>query len=136
MPALADINEVFIGRADSLRQLEAALTTALAGRTTAVLIEGAQGVGKTALIERFARSFPDLPALRAGGEEAERAVPCGVVHRVLHRLGAVAPFEAASAGVTLLEALVAGPRPMLIIDDVQWADPESLDAIVFALRRL
>ena len=51
---LADrLNQPFLGRDASLKQLENALAKALSGRRVTVHVSGVSGVGKTTLIERF-----------------------------------------------------------------------------------
>ena len=43
----------FVGREDSLSMLRAALDTARAGRSASVVVQGASGIGKSALVQRF-----------------------------------------------------------------------------------
>ena len=70
--------------------------------------------------------------LRASGEPAETRVALGVLDQLLRRAGEDGA-PAHRGGV--LEWL--GEQPVvLFVDDAQWADAPSLDALVFALRRL
>src|SRR4051812_17680481 len=82
--APASAERRLVGREGDLRRLRPALSAALAGATPAVLVEGPAGVGKTALLERLLDDAPALAVLRAGGEEAERAIPLGVAHQLLY----------------------------------------------------
>src|SRR4051794_41961477 len=75
---------VFVGRRQELSALESELAHAREGRPRVVLLEGAAGIGKTALIERFLASLGDVTVLRAGGGETERPLAfCGLAPLLL-----------------------------------------------------
>ncbi|MDA0184784.1 LuxR C-terminal-related transcriptional regulator [Solirubrobacter phytolaccae] len=112
----------FVGREAELRALGAALAAAC---PRVLLVEGAAGAGKTALLDRFVAGATTR-VVRVNGELSERAVALGVVDQLLRRAG---------SGSVLLDVLCAEPT-VLVVDDAQWVDAESLDALVFALRRL
>jgi DNA-binding CsgD family transcriptional regulator len=122
--------------------LAAAFDDAAAGRPEIVLVEGPAGVGKTALLEHFAARHARERTVRAGGLESEARVPFGVATQVLRDLaGSGAPDlagadEVTDVGARLLSALSAEPVTILVIDDAQWADLPSLQALAFAFRRL
>ncbi|HET8626908.1 MAG TPA: AAA family ATPase, partial [Thermomicrobiales bacterium] len=154
VPAAAPL----VGRDRERATLRAALDAALAGRGALVLIGGEAGIGKTSLaevtcaeareqgalvlvgrcydlsetppygpwLEVFAR-YPrdaDLPALPA--PLAERG-----------RLGAVASRDALVGQVADFLAAVAARRPLvLLLDDLHWADPASLDLLRVLARGL
>ena len=75
--------------------LEAALAAARAGEPQTVLLEGATGVGKTALIEALLDGHDDLRVLRASGEPAEARIALGVVDQLLNRHPAHEPARRA-----------------------------------------
>lgn len=136
-----------LGREAELAVLDAAATAAFAGRGRAVVVNGEPGIGKTALVRRFA----DLAAA-AGAAVAWARCPESATDAPFRPLRAIADqLEAAGTGVALaaafeagqaeddpsvgrlrgqrvaLEALAATRRPcLLVIDDAQWADAASL----------
>jgi len=143
--------DVFVGRQSELDTLQAALAHVRAGQPRVVLIEGPAGIGKTALLDRFLRVETDVQVLRASGEPWEALIPFGVVDQLIRAAGgsrarvlagrerALPVDEPISVGAHLLDLMgdLDSERPVvLVIDDAQWADVDSLRALLFALRRL
>jgi len=141
-----------LGREDSLARLFSLTEAVRAGAGGAIRIEGAPGVGKSALLEAAAPA--DMPVLRAVGVEAEVGLPLVGLEELLHGLGAAgAGGRAAGAGgadaaslaadgqdpVALLRgvsARLAEAAPLVcLVDDVQWLDPSSRAAIAYLARR-
>ncbi|MFI5843099.1 sigma factor-like helix-turn-helix DNA-binding protein [Catenuloplanes sp. NPDC051500] len=118
---------VIMGRA-------AELSRVTAGADPLLLVSGDLGTGKTALLEHAVRAAADAGTrvLRAVGSEAESALPCAGLHQLLRQSPAL-PF---AAGIALLEALTAMQPVLVAVDDAQWLDRASLDALAFAGRRL
>ena len=144
---------VFVGRADELAVLEAAAAEARGGRPKVVLVEGEAGIGKSALLARFAAGLADAAVLRASGDEAERLVPYGIVAQLVASArgaggsppgllaselsGAVDPLAVGAELVIWLGQVCCGQKMVLAcIDDLQWADGPSARALLFAVRRL
>ena len=124
-----------------------------AGDPRYVLLTGAAGIGKSALIRRFLDGVDDLRVLRSGGVQEEQSLPYGVVAQLARsarvslpeRLAVLAARSSARSpeppviGADLIELLghLPGPGPVaMIVDDAQWADRPSLLALLFAMRRL
>lgn len=136
--------DTFVGRGPELAVMADRTERAWAGRAQVVVVEGPPGVGKSALLrEAVRRSGGDGTVLRAGGEEAEQLVAFGILDQLVRSaegalppLGLTATTEPAVAGSGLLGALGALGRCVLLVDDAQWADRTSVQALVFALRRL
>ena len=90
--ALADMSANLVGRARELAALREALARCAPGRPVVALVHGTSGMGKTALIERFARDAHDhARALVLRGRCYEReAVPYkafdGVIDELSHYL--------------------------------------------------
>jgi ATP/maltotriose-dependent transcriptional regulator MalT len=142
----------FVDRLDELSQLQAKLDEVRAGQPRMVLVEGPAGIGKTALLRRFAGSADDARLLRAAGVREERLLPFGVAEQLarsarvplsneLASLGlrserSPEPFAIGAAFIDLLGRLQKDGPVLLVVDDVQWADRPTLLALLFALRRL
>ncbi len=147
-----DRPEPLVGRELELRVLEAAAAAAAAGKPRVVLIEGAAGIGKTALLRSFVAALSLPLVLWASGDELETTLTNGVVRQLTDGLGAGAyPAMADTStgstvgadplvvGAALLEMFSGRARDaplVVVIDDAHWADTSSLQAITFALRRL
>jgi DNA-binding CsgD family transcriptional regulator len=136
------------------------LQAAQEGRATTVLIRGEPGMGKSALLEDTAARASDVRVLRTVGLEAESTLAFAALHRLLRpaldRVAAVpAPQQRAlrvafgeeegdridpflvSLGTLSLLTEVAEDRPVLcLVDDLQWLDAASRDALLFVARRL
>src|SRR4051794_9503530 len=134
------------GRAHELTRLSLVLAAARSGRPSVALIDGVGGIGKTALVRQLAATAGGgVPVLWSSGDPSERAVPFAVADQLLRRAGVDAsvmdakPSHYTGVGLTILEALgsmqTAGPV-ILVVDDAHWADPASLRALLFAIRRL
>ncbi|HEU4655927.1 MAG TPA: AAA family ATPase [Capillimicrobium sp.] len=150
------------GRSRELATLTERLAALRAGRSFALLLHGDPGIGKTTLLQAAAdRALEDgFLVLRASGFEAETDVAYGGLRRLVEpllvlrdrlpagqaqALGSALGLEPPSAhdrfaipvSLLALLGLAAGERPLLaIVDDVQWLDPASREAILFAARRL
>lgn len=131
--ATARRREIFVDRETEFQRLEQALREPPRGRPRVVVVSGQEGVGKTALAERFTATLPGVRVLRATGAEDERDLPYGVLGQLLTRPATELPGDALAG--ELARDGDAG-RPVVILDDVQWADHASLEAVSYALRRL
>ena len=148
------------GRRDECAVLDGLLEDARAGRSGVLVLRGDPGVGKTALLEYAITSGSDMRVLRAVGAEAEMELAFAAAHQlcmsVLDRLerlpgpqrDALATTFGLSAGgapdrffvglaVLGLLAEVAENRPLLcVIDDAQWLDRASAQALALVARRM
>ncbi|MEU8146825.1 AAA family ATPase [Nonomuraea sp. NPDC048901] len=148
------------GRGAEQAEIDALLAAARAGRSGAVVVKGETGIGKSALLGYAAGRAAGWPVLRTLGVESETELPFAALHLLLRPVlgyaerlppgqaaalrGAIgaAPAEVADrflvglAALTLLSDL-AGDGPILcLVDDAQWLDDASADALLFAARRL
>lgn len=131
----------FVGRQAELATLDGALGDACAGRPRIVLVEGDPGIGKTALLRRCAHLAAGATVVWASGDEAESIVDFGVVRQVFAGMSVPAPSvsDPFAIGAAMLDALGAVERRgpvVLVLDDLQWADLPSSQALLFCLRRL
>lgn len=161
MPA----TEALLERDEELATIERVLAAATSGEGGLLTIEGEAGAGKTALLDAAAERVDGASVLRARGGEFERDFPYGIVRQLFEPLlaeparrdellaaagPAVAPvFEPAAApaaggdpfaiqhGLYGLVLALAEAEPLLIlVDDVHWADPASLRALLYLGRRV
>jgi DNA-binding CsgD family transcriptional regulator len=150
---------MLLGRDLERGRIDGVIEAARAGQGGSLVLRGEPGIGKTALLDYAAGSAGDLRVLRARGIEAEAPTAFGGLADILAQLaqdldripgqqadalrGALslgpepASPQAVSAGTLSVLAAVAEREPLLVlVDDLQWLDPASADAILFAARRL
>ena len=153
--------EVLLGRERECAVIDHLLVDACAGVSGALVVRGEAGIGKSALLEyAVRRAAPGLLILRAAGVEAEADLAFAGLHGLLRpvvaRLGELPETQSQalagalglgpsthsdrlliSAAVLSLLAAAAEHRPVLcVVDDAQWVDQPSADALVFTGRRL
>jgi DNA-binding CsgD family transcriptional regulator len=132
---------VLAGRAAETAALDRLLGQARSGRPRVAVVEAEPGMGKTAMLEGFVARHCDTANVRwARCAEFEQNLACGLVD-LLVGAGGPATCSAVDAGRRLLSWLgqLQGddPRPVVLaVDDAQWMDRESAQALRFALRRL
>src|ERR1700741_1617859 len=143
---------VFVGRAAELARVADVITRVRAGQPWLVSIEGDAGVGKTALARRCLVEAQDTGGTMFAGraDQFEANLDFGIVDQLLRAAGGSSPVLAPAAGngsaissfamgARLLE-VVGGQQPQgplaIFIDDLQWADRKSVEALTFMLRRL
>jgi DNA-binding SARP family transcriptional activator len=148
-----------LGRESELDALEHAVRRALDGSFALLLIEGEVGFGKTRLLDELATSLVGTRIGRAACSQLEQHLPyvplaaalreaLGDTQLDLQRLQALGQIlpeltlgdqRRDYAELEALEALVAlieqhGPL-MLLIDDLQWAEPATIAALRYLQRR-
>lgn len=149
-----------LGRAAECLALENFTNKIRAGLSEALVLTGVPGIGKTRLLDHLSDSTRDLLVLRTSGIESEFPLGFAALHRLLR------PFldrrerlpEPQKAALGAAFGLVAGPAPdrflvglatlslfadlaaegplICLVDDAQWLDRESREALTFVARRL
>jgi hypothetical protein len=149
-----------LGRRSEREMLDRLLETARAGQGGVLVVQGDPGVGKTALLEYAIEVAPDFRVVRAMGIEGEMDLPFAGLHQLCspllgraERLADPQRYALAVAfglregdapdrflvGLALLSLLstAAEAQPVLcVIDDAQWLDRASAQALSFVARRL
>jgi ATP/maltotriose-dependent transcriptional regulator MalT len=131
-------------RGEQTARLSQVLQQAGERRGRVVLVSGSAGVGKTSLVRTFARVAADQDAtVRIGACDdlhAPRAfAPFRDIATRQGRLGRALQSGADRAEVldAILEELDDPVRPVvLILEDLQWADDATLDAVLVVGRRI
>ena len=144
MPAQFVDEGTFVGRQEDLGVLQHALADATDGRSRVMLVEGAPGIGKTALVREFVARHTDTTQLWVSGDETETSVRFGVVDQIRQAVqhSHIARTDRADSfaiGAELIQVIgeLHGQGPViLVVDDLHWADQDSCRALLFCLRRL
>jgi tetratricopeptide (TPR) repeat protein len=129
-----------VGRASELAALEAELARARAGEARWCALVAPAGVGKSALLRHWLRQIDADEVMVAGAAAtAFGQAPRAVLDELLTAVGErpAADMPADQAGELFATALerAAAIRPLLVlIDDLHWADTESI-AILHALSK-
>jgi DNA-binding CsgD family transcriptional regulator len=151
---------MLVGRKRERRAIEEALAGARAGSSAVLVLVGEPGIGKSALLDHAAARADRMQVLRARGIESEAQIPFASLFElirpaltVLERIPQpqVAALEAAlalrpgpaqdrfavgAATLSLLAAYAEQAPVAVLIDDAQWLDHPSAQALLFACRRL
>jgi DNA-binding CsgD family transcriptional regulator len=148
------------GRRRERQQLDELLHALRTGRGQALVVRGPSGIGKTALLNDLAERAGGCRTIRVAGVRAESRIPYAGLHQLclpaldrINRLPAIQAEALQTAfgahgvsaphpllvglGLLSLLAELAGERPLLcLVDDAQWLDPASAQALGLAVRRL
>jgi DNA-binding CsgD family transcriptional regulator len=149
-----------LGRRSECETLDRLVQGVRSGQSRVLVLLGEAGIGKTALLEYTAGRASGCRIARAAGVEAEMELPFAGLHQLcapmldgLERLpdpqqdalrvafglqGGATPdhFLVALAVLSLL-AEAAEERPLVcLVDDAQWLDRGSAQALAFVARRL
>ena len=156
------------GRAAEQSAIDRLVADARARRSGALVLYGAPGIGKTALVDYAVTTAaradpagtPGMRVIRGAGVESEAELSFAGLHLLLggaldrlstlpqpqqEALGAAfgvrraEPYDRFLLGLSVLSLLseIAEDRPLLcVVDDAQWLDRASAEALLFAARRL
>ncbi|MEU4446679.1 AAA family ATPase [Actinosynnema sp. NPDC050801] len=151
-----------LGREAERRALAALVEQTASGSGGAVVVLGAPGIGKSALVAEAATRAADrgTRVITAVGVESEEDLPCAGLHQLVHQLrdgiddlpgpqraalrAAVGLVDEAVpdlylvglAALTLLsDAAVRAPL-LVVVEDAHWMDRASLDVLGFVARRI
>ncbi|MGH9212594.1 MAG: ATP-binding protein [Acidimicrobiales bacterium] len=150
---------MLVGRLAERHRIESLLAAARAGTSGILVIQGEAGIGKTALVEYARAQARGLTHLRMQGVESEARLAFAglteLLRPVTHRLGRLPPAQADAihsalalraepanplavrvALLTVLASLAEAAPVLVTVDDAQWVDESSMEALGFAARRL
>src|SRR5215469_2155505 len=149
-----------LGRERECAAIDQLLSDAQRGVSGVLVVRGESGIGKSALLDYARQQAGPMTVLAISGVEAESDLAFAGLHALLRPVlgyldalpegqsqalaGALGLGPSVNADRLLISAAVLGllaaaaeDRPVLcLIDDAQWVDRPSADALVFAARRL
>ncbi|MDQ0093303.1 MULTISPECIES: helix-turn-helix transcriptional regulator [Micrococcaceae] len=100
-----------------------------------LILRGPAGCGKSTVARRFMENNKHLAAWTSGGARWERELPGSALQEMLGASGTAGPDPLPEALLAFLQAV--GKRTgIILVENLQWADAESLAALLFAWRRL
>jgi DNA-binding CsgD family transcriptional regulator/GNAT superfamily N-acetyltransferase len=151
---------MLLGRDRERQEIGQVLAQARSGASAALALVGEPGIGKTALLDYAASQATGMLLLRARGIESEAQIPFGslleLIRPALVLLDQIPPPQAAAlesalalrpgsaqdrfavgaATLSLLAAYAEQGPVAVLVDDAQWLDGSSAQALLFAFRRL
>ncbi|WP_378739467.1 AAA family ATPase [Nocardia brasiliensis] len=146
------------GRAAEQAHIDRLLAAARDGRSSALVLRGEPGIGKTALLDYAAAQ--GVPTVRSAGIESEAELPFAGLHLLVRPgmalldtlperqraalrgafgLAQQDPGDRMLIGLAVLSLLAeeAADGPLLcVIDDAHWLDRATAETLLFAARRL
>ena len=150
-----------VGRGDELARIQVLLDDARSRSGSSLVVRGEPGIGKSTLLHSAERLATDFRCLHVRGAASEQVMAHGGLLQALgplrHRLDDVAGpqaqalslalgwasgpaaaerFLVGAATLSLLAAEAAHQPVLVLVDDAQWVDRESVTALAFAARRL
>ncbi|GIE99838.1 ATP-binding protein [Paractinoplanes rishiriensis] len=150
---------MLVGRFAERSRLQRLIADAKDGRSRSLVLRGEAGIGKTALLDYTAGIAEGLRVLRVAGIESEAEIPYAGLHllfsRFAGRFDALPKPQADALRAALGASSAAGERLLIgaavlsllsdlaqdgpvvcLVDDAHWFDQSSIDALLFAVRRL
>ena len=149
-----------VGRELELAGLQSVRAALRAGHSTALVMLGEAGVGKTALLEHLREQMTECCVVHVNAARVETGLPYSTLNQVCQPLtecvdALPSPHRAAlhaalgmteatatdrlllGGAVLSLMAEASAERPVVcLIDDAQWVDDASAAVLAFAARRL
>src|SRR5256712_7204050 len=136
-------------REGTLKAIDGLVSEALRGRGRSLFIVGEAGLGKTTMVERARAGSGGHFKISIGrGDAAESSLPFGIIDQALRGLGFRSPGQTRTGRRPALQARAARlyaalqflegmPSPtLLLLDDLHWADEDSLALLSFLCGRI
>lgn len=146
----SDVGHPVWEREAATAAIDATLGEARAGRGGVLFLVGEAGLGKTTMLDRARRLAGTAFAVGSGhGDATEATLPFGIFSQALDDLGSQGTIEPESGSLVFgtdaraarfysvlrfLQRRSVEPV-LLLLDDLHWADPDSLGLLSFLCRR-
>jgi DNA-binding NarL/FixJ family response regulator len=151
---------MLVGRSDETAAIDALLAQARDGRSAVLVVRGEAGIGKSSLLAYARERAGGFTVLGGTGIESESELPYGALHQILRpvldRIELLPEPQAASlraafalstetvddrfrvslGALTILAEAAEETAVLCVVDDAQWLDQASADALLFVARRL
>jgi len=151
---------MLLDRDNELETIGCMLGAVREGRSGTLLVRGEPGIGKTALLDHAVRSAGELSLTRVTGVESEMQLGFAGLHQLLVPLLARLErlpvpqrralqsafgllkddppdrFLVGLAVLSLLDDAAVRSPLLVVVDDAQWLDRESIETLAFVARRL
>ena len=151
---------MLVGRSGETAAIDRLLEAARSGTSGVLVVRGDPGIGKSALLEHAVASAVGFTVLRGLAIQSESELAYGALHQILRpvldRIEALPEPQAAAlraafalsaetvddrfrvslATLSLLADVAEADPLLVVVDDAQWLDRPSADALVFVARRL
>jgi DNA-binding CsgD family transcriptional regulator len=151
---------MLVGREADCARIDDMLGRARRGRSGTLVLRGEAGLGKTALLNYAAEQAEGMTVVRAVGVEYEAELQFSGLLELLRPLldhleqippqqaealqsalglsaaGAHDRFTICAATLSLLAAAAESQPLLVLVDDAQWLDRATSDALLFAAKRL
>lgn len=151
---------MLVGRTAERSEIEGLLDATRQGRGGALVLRGEAGVGKTTLLEYAAKAAVDFRVVSALGVEFEAQIPFAALHELLRpligflealpksqsnalsaalaleQIKRINRFSVYAATLGLLASAAAEQPTLCVLDDAQWFDQASAEALLFTARRI
>ena len=154
-----EVRPILVGRESERQALRAVIERAVSGEPGMLLLHGEAGIGKTSLVREAAGEAGDeglhvlfgqclrfganvtsyVPFTQAftqwlrttGSECRDRLAPHGTVQDLVPALNDPSHGLVLLQIGTAVDAIQADGATVLVVDDLQWSDPSSLDALSY-----
>jgi DNA-binding NarL/FixJ family response regulator len=151
---------MLLGRSAERARIDQLLDDARSGLSGVLILHGEAGIGKTTLLQYAAEQAQDMRILSTRGFETESEIPFSGLADLLRPVLSLLPslphpqaaalesalalgpplagdrFSVCAATLSVLAAAAAEQPTLLLVDDLQWMDASSTEALLFAARRL
>ena len=123
---------------EQLNAISAALEAARSGQPTVLSVLGKPGMGKTSLLREIATRASGFNVLQADGQQSAYREPFDLLRQLgVRSLGGIYrdPLVAAQGLRDLVDTLSPTGPVLIGVDDLQWADQESVESLYWLVHR-